>query len=148
MVVFINHSRAYSVFDIKCKSPSWFPAPQFSVSDDRPCSAVTSVRFHCTVPGNSLRWFPSDRDCSIKYVEGARGSGFGTETVVEEGQVDQSTGYSWTWKVFNDSVVSTLHRRADLLNGITVSCVDQHHVVIGSSTVQLASKYPEVQFSC
>ena len=139
------------------------------MSDNRPCSEIMMVKFQCTVPGNrksNLRWFLSDMHCSIRYVEGAHGSFdipgveegdiptnesegiFGKENAVENGTVVPISPYSVVWNVVNDSVDSTLFRIADLLNRITVSCVDQYGVVIGSTTVQLASKYPKEAQSC
>ena len=92
---------------------------------------METVTFTCTVPGDSMRWEPSDVSSRI--------------AVLAPGELNMPDmpvpGYTVTLTAFNEtSLTSTLTRRAG--NGITVTCVDPQPTLttIGSSTIQLAGR--------
>ena len=92
---------------------------------------METVTFTCTVPGDSMRWEPSDASSRIAIL--APGELNMPDTNVP--------GYTVTLTAFNEtSLTSTLTRRAE--NGITVTCVDPQPTltIIGSSTIQLAGR--------
>ncbi len=90
---------------------------------------METVTFTCTVPGDSLRWEPSNsRTIAIRST-----SGLNVPIAV--------SGYTVTLTAFdNTTLTSTLSRTAE--NGITVSCVDPVPVLttIGSSTLVLVGE--------
>ncbi len=91
---------------------------------------METVTFTCTVPGDSLRWEPSD----VIRITIFSIAGLNVPFVIS------GTGYTVTLiAVDSTSLTSTLSRTAE--NGITVSCVGLVPVsTIGSSTIQLVGK--------
>ncbi len=90
---------------------------------------METVTFTCTVPGNTLRWEPSD----AARITVRSTSGLNVANVV--------SGYTVTLIAFNDTILtSTLSRTAE--NGLTVSCEYPLPVLttIGSSIIRLVGK--------
>ncbi len=98
--------------DYKCPyiDHCMFRKAQYSVSVERPCPMET-VTFTCTVPGDSLRWLPSDTQ--VITVRSSSSSDLNVPAMV--------LSYTVTLTAFNDTTLtSDLSRIAE--NGITVSC--------------------------
>ena len=102
-------------------------AQLFSVSVERPCPNET-ITFTCTVPGESVRWEPSDvTRITVRNIA----------DIINEPLMPQP-GYTVTLIAFNDtSLTSTLSRTAE--DGITVSCIAVTPTIttIGSTTIDL-----------
>ena len=89
------------------------------------------ITFTCTVPGDSLRWVPSD----VSHITIRR-----TLLNVTVPQMPQP-GYTVVLIGLNDtSLTSTLSRAAE--NGVNVSCVDPlpNVTIIGSSMIRLVGE--------
>ncbi len=107
-----------------------FRKAQYSVSVERPCPMET-VTFTCTVPGDFLRWVPSD----TQVITIRSSSDLNVPTTI--------LSYTVTLTAFNDTTLkSTLSRTAE--NGITVLCAyalpDQGLTTVGSSTIHLVGE--------
>ncbi len=91
------------------------------------------IKFTCTVPGNSLRWVPSD----VSHITIRRTP----LSILNVTQMPQP-GYTVVLIGFNDtSLTSTLSRVAE--NGVNVSCVDpssNYVTIIGSSMIRLVGE--------
>ncbi len=121
----------YSIIDIHPYiEHCMFRKAQYSVSVERPCPMET-VTFTCTVPGDYLRWLPSD-----------------TQVITVRSSSDLNVpemvlSYTVTLTAFNDTTLtSTLSRIAE--NGITVSCEyalpNQGLTTVGSSMIRLVGE--------
>ena len=105
-------------------------AQLFSVSVERPCPNET-ITFTCTVPGESVRWEPSDV---------TRITFRNTADIINVPLMPQP-GYTVTLIAFTDTTItSTLSRTAE--DGITVECIATTPTIttIGSTTIDLVGE--------